>query len=194
MTAPELGYPAHELLEAAVGYALQAVAGTAPELMTQPTPCRGWDLGMLLRHGTESLAALAEGITSGQLSMVPQPEDGQAACHPAAAFRARAAALLRACDGAGRPHVIAIAGRCLTRDAVAGAGALEIAMHGWDISRACGRREPIPVPLAGMLLELSPVLVPCADRAPLFAAPVAIDATAGDSDRLAAFLGRDPAA
>jgi hypothetical protein len=36
------------------------------------------------------------------------------------------------------------------------------------------------------------VLVPRTGRHPLFAAPVTVAATAGPSDRLAAFLGRSP--
>jgi hypothetical protein len=69
-------------------------------------------------------------------------------------------------------------------------GALEIAVHGWDISQACGRREPIPDGLALDLLEVAPLLVTTADRHVLFAAPVSASAAASPSDRLAAFLGR----
>jgi hypothetical protein len=75
---------------------------------------------------------------------------------------------------------------------MAAAAALEVAVHGWDISRACGQRQPIPRALATDLLAIAPVLVPRAGRHPLCAAPVAVAATAGPSDRLAAFLGRTP--
>ena len=74
------------------------------------------------------------------------------------------------------------------------AAALEVAVHGWDISRACGQRRPIPPALAAGLLVIAPVLVPGTDRHPLFAAPVTVTTTASPSDRLAAFLGRTPAA
>jgi uncharacterized protein (TIGR03086 family) len=86
-----------------------------------------------------------------------------------------------------------IADRLLPASAMAGAGALEIAVHGWDISRACGRCQPIPRALAGDLLAIAPLLVPSAGRHPLFAAPVSVPPEAGPSDRLAAFLGRTPA-
>jgi len=75
---------------------------------------------------------------------------------------------------------------------MAATAALEVAVHGWDISRACGQRQPIPRALAIDLLAIAPVLVPRAGRHPLFAAPVAVAATASPSDRLAAFLGRSP--
>ena len=80
----------------------------------------------------------------------------------------------------------------LAASVMAGAAALEVAVHGWDISRACGQRQPIPRALAIDLLAIAPVLVPRAGRHPLFAAPVTVPATAGPSDQLAAFLGRAP--
>ena len=87
-----------------------------------------------------------------------------------------------------------IADRSLPLSAVAGLGALEIAQHGWDISRACGTRRPIPRALAAGLLAIAPLLVAEAGRGPLFAPPVIPAPAAGPSDRLAAFLGRDPRA
>ena len=75
---------------------------------------------------------------------------------------------------------------------MAGAAALEVAVHGWDMSRACGQRHPIPRALATGLLAIAPLLVPHVGRHPLSAAPATVPATAGPSDQLAAFLGRAP--
>jgi uncharacterized protein (TIGR03086 family) len=181
------------LLEPAIGYALAAAASVTPEFLSRPTPCRRWDLGMLLRHASESLAAICEGIDAGCIGLYPGVEDPDVASDPARAFRGRAGRLLGACAGSGREHeVVHIADRLLPASAMAGAGALEIAVHGWDISRACGRCQPIPRTLAADLLAIAPLLVPSADRQPLFAAPVSVPPEAGPSDRLAAFLGRTP--
>jgi hypothetical protein len=171
---------------------------------------------MLLRHVAESLAVLQEGLTSRRIALHPGPEDTAVTTDPLAAFRARAARLLATsrahagghgadgperhghpvnglCRAAALTHgVILIGGHWLPGDIAAGAGALEVAMHGWDIARACGRPEPIPLPLAARLLQLGPLLVPPAGRAPLFAEPVPVPAAAGPSDQLAAFLGRPP--
>jgi hypothetical protein len=73
---------------------------------------------------------------------------------------------------------------------MAGAAALEIAVHGWDVSQACGHHRPIPRDLAVDLLVISALLVPDGNRHPLFAAPVFVAETAGPSERLIAFLGR----
>jgi uncharacterized protein (TIGR03086 family) len=181
------------LLEPAIGYALTAAEAVTPEFLPCATPCRGWDLRTLLRHACESLAAVCEGIDAGCIGLYPDAEDADVASDPARAFRDRAARLLAACAAPGRDHeVVRIADRLLPAGAMASAGALEIAVHGWDISRACGCCQPIPRALAGDLLALAPLLVPDADRHPLFAAPVSVRPEASPSDQLAAFLGRTP--
>src|SRR6266702_3851478 len=62
------------LLEPSIGYALGAVLAVTPELLSRPTPCRGWDLRMLLRHASESLAAIGEGIEAGRVGLHPAAE------------------------------------------------------------------------------------------------------------------------
>jgi uncharacterized protein (TIGR03086 family) len=194
MTQPApAAWPAEgaRLLEPSISYALGAVAAVTLELLSRPTPCQGWDLGMLLRHASESLAAIGEGVETGRVGLHPAAEDGDLAADPARAFRDRASRLLDAWTRPGhRRRVIEIAGCPLAAGVMAGAAALEVAVHGWDISRACGQRQPIPRALATDLLAIAPVLVPRADRHPLFAVPVTVPATADPSDRLAAFLGR----
>jgi len=44
------------LLRPAIGYALAAADAITPGMLRWPTPCRGWDLLMLLRHVNESTA------------------------------------------------------------------------------------------------------------------------------------------
>jgi uncharacterized protein (TIGR03086 family) len=179
------------LLEPAIGYALAATATVTPEFLSRPTPCQGWDLRMLLRHACESVAAICEGLDAGCIDLYPSGEDADVASDPGRAFRDRAGRLLGACANAGRQHeVIRIADGLLPTSAMAGAGALEIAVHGWDVSRACGHCQPIPSALAADLLAIAPLLVPGTDRQPLFAPPVSVPPEADSSDRLAAFLGR----
>jgi uncharacterized protein (TIGR03086 family) len=179
------------LLDRAIGYAAGVAGEVAPELLPRPTPCRGWDLEMLLRHANESLAALHEGIGAGRAGLVPAAAEGEPAADLARIFRDRADRLRSAWASAGRRRrVVYIADRPLAASVMEGVAALEIAVHGWDMSQACGHRRPIPQPLAADLLTLAPLLVPETGRHPLFAAPSAVPPGAGPSDRLAAFLGR----
>jgi len=76
---------------------------------------------------------------------------------------------------------------------VTSAGAIDVAVHGWDVARACGSTQPIPEQLAQDMLEISPLLVTRDDRPERFAAPIPVPPQASASDRLVAYLGRDPA-
>jgi uncharacterized protein (TIGR03086 family) len=183
------------VLEHAVSYALTAAAAATPDLLPRPTPCRGWDLRMLLLHACESVAALTEGFDDGSIGLHPSEADRGMAADPAQILRDRAVTLLGACRFAGQEPdpcraVISVGGCPLAAGVLIAAGALEIAVHGWDISQACGRREPIPHLLAVQLLHVAPLLVAVDDRDPLFAAPRSVAAGAGPSDKLTAFLGR----
>jgi len=73
---------------------------------------------------------------------------------------------------------------------VACTGAVEIAVHGWDVRAARGRGGPIPPALAAQMLRLCPLLV--AGREGLFGAPVHVPSQASPGDRLVAYLGRTP--
>jgi uncharacterized protein (TIGR03086 family) len=185
-------------LDQAVRYALAAAEAVSPQLMRRPTPCRGWDLRMLLLHASESLDALGEGLTGGRIALLPAAATDQELADPAQAFGRRARALLATCHAAqqdGQPltrPTIAIADCPLATGLMITAGAIEIAVHGWDVAWACGHRQEIPPELAAELLEAAPLLIAAAGRAPLFGPPIAVPATASPSDRLAAFLGRSP--
>jgi uncharacterized protein (TIGR03086 family) len=193
LTAPAWPTDGTPLLEPSVTYAVGVVLAVTPELLSRPTPCREWDLRMLLRHSSESLATLGEGIETGRIGPDPAAEDGELVADPARTFRDRAGRLLEVWTNPGhRRQIIQIVDCPLTASLMAATAALEIAVHGWDISQACGQCKPIPGGLATALLAIAPALVPRADRHRLFAAPVPAAAAAGPSDRLAAYLGRSP--
>jgi uncharacterized protein (TIGR03086 family) len=180
------------LLERAISYAARTVLDVTPALLPRPTPCRGWNLDMLLSHASESLAALHDGAVTGHLAVIPGAPDAAAAADPARAFRDRAGRLLAAQATAGRRRALDIGDLRLPAVAMECAGAIEVAVHGWDISQACGRRRPIPDALAGSLLAIAPLLIPETGRHPLFGPPVTPAASASAGDRLVAYLGREP--
>jgi uncharacterized protein (TIGR03086 family) len=211
------------LLADAISYALGNVEPVTPDLLARPTPCRQWNLRMLLQHGCESLAALEEGFATGcvRLTAAGDCPDGSGpdgswpeaggpdgswpdgswpeaggpdgswpeAGGPAGVFVTRARSLLACWARAGSPAV-AIGGLPLAAEIVAAAGALEIAVHGWDVAQASGSRLAIPPSLAARLLQVAPLLVAGTDRPQLFAAPVAVRCEASASEKLTAFLGR----
>jgi uncharacterized protein (TIGR03086 family) len=182
-----------EPLGRAISYAVGAVSDVTPALLPRPTPCRGWNLEMLLKHACESLAAVQEGMVTGCVGLIPASWDLDLAVDPARSFRDRAGQLLAArAAGSRRQRIVDVADLTLPAIVMEYAGAVEITIHGWDISQACGQRRPIPDMLAIDLLAVAPLLIPETGRRPLFDAPVAATAPAGPGDRLVAYLGRRP--
>jgi uncharacterized protein (TIGR03086 family) len=110
---------------------------------------------------------------------------------PVETLRDQAAQLLCAVYGYdGAMRFVAVAGLPVPAGLVACTGAIEIAVHGWDVSAARGVVRPIPAVLATRMLRLGPLVV--AGREGLFAGPVEVPAQASPGDRLVGFLGRDP--
>jgi uncharacterized protein (TIGR03086 family) len=182
------------LLEQAISYAGRSVLDVRPGLLPRPTPCQGWNLEMLLRHANESLAALHDATVTGHVALTSATPGRDPAAGLARTFRDRAVRLLAARATADHRHqVLDIGDLALPAIAMECAGAIEIAVHGWDISWACGQHRPIPDALAASLLAVAPLLIPEAGRRPQFSPPVSATAQAGPGDRLVAYLGRKPA-
>lgn len=193
------------LLAGALRYALSACALVKPTELGSPTPCVQWDIGALLWHLGESVADLAAALRTGTLEAWPEgPAPARAETRltvngvtgpssPLGALRERAAELLCACyDGGPAERFVAVGGLPLPVGIVACTGAVEIAVHGWDVSAALGRGGTIPPGLATRLLALCPLLT--ASREGLFASPVPVSPEASPGDRLLGYLGRDPGA
>ncbi|GAA1877177.1 TIGR03086 family metal-binding protein [Actinomadura bangladeshensis] len=177
------------LLDRAIGFALTTVQAVTPDMLARRTPCAAWDLGMLLVHLGESLAALHEGMSAGRVGRESEP--GTPPDDPVSALRVRAVRVLRASAAL---DAVAVGDRRLPGGMLARAGALEVAVHGWDIAQATGKPRPIPPLLAEDLLAVCPLVLPEPPRGPLFAAPVEPPPDAFGGERLVALLGRRPMA
>ena len=196
------------LLAGAVSYMLGVCAPLGPGEMALPTPCPHWDLARLLGHLCESMADLETALRTGHLDLDGPP--GRTGGDPVEALRDRAAELL--CSGycyGGPERFVAVGGLPMPAGVVACTGAVEIAVHGWDVSAARARagrgrgrgstggagdiqETPIPAALATRMLRLGPLLV--AGREGLFGVPVEVPAQASPGDRLVGYLGRHPGA
>jgi len=184
------------VLERAVAYTLGSLALVTPDVLARPTPCRHWDLYDLLEHLHDSMSALQEAVEVGRVDTSPAAAVGDVIL----LVRAQAIRLLGTWANADDPAAVAVASALpssggdslMTAPLVAGAGAIEVTVHGWDVARACGRQRPIPDELADELLDLAVLFIRTRDRPGRFGPPIGlpVDATAGD--RLLAFLGRRP--
>lgn len=118
---------------------------------------------------------------------------GESAARLVTAFHAASERLLGAWrSGAARRDPLRVGGLPLAVDTVGAVGAIEIAVHGWDVAMACGHRRPMGDGLANDILRLARLLVGDGDRYPMFAAPLDVSPQASPSERLVAFLGRGP--
>lgn len=157
--------------------------------LSLPTPCDAWDLRQLLLHMDESLRAIGEAAELGHVAVDPLPgrdDPGllvdrivQRACRTRTAWQQR---LTSAPMGIGDLR--------LGRDTVALVGALEIAVHGWDVSSATGQGRVLPEDLAVRLYDVALAVVTPDERGRRFRPPVVTPPSASASTRLLAYLGR----
>ena len=183
------------LLERAISYTLGNLPNVSPAAWSQPTPCRDWDLAALLAHMSESLVALQEAGDVGRVALSPVGEHGNpGAADPVSALRAQAGQLLgRWADT--DADLVSVGGCPVSTSIVTSVGAVEIAVHGWDVARSIGRdpgfdADLVSAALAGALQvpEGDTRLAPGAAFRPGVPAPD----DAPEMDRLLAVLGRSP--
>ncbi|WP_432197605.1 TIGR03086 family metal-binding protein [Streptomyces sp. bgisy027] len=172
-----------ELLERSLAYTLGSVAEIGSVNLGRGTPCAEWDLGELLTHIDDSLEALYEGLTGGRIGLFPRADR-------VCGLRTRACAVLGAWAAGPAEERVLVGERPLDVRVTGAVGAVEIAVHGWDVAQACGRPRPIPAALAAELLSVARLVVAEEDRGVRFGAPVDVAPRARADVRLLAFLGR----
>lgn len=180
-----------ELLERAIGYTRASLVLVTEADLGRPTPCRGWVLRDLLTHMDDSLAAMADAARATSLSLVPSepPSDGgdllDSICHRARGLLAHWHPVADVPDGP-----VGLGDLSLSRELLGSVGALEIALHGWDVAESIGRPRSIP---PGLAMDLWPVArdhVTDADRPVRFGVPVEVSDWATPTARLLAHAGR----
>ena len=180
------------LLHRAASYALSAVDTVVPDQWTRPTPCAGWDLGTLLRHVGESVAAAREAIACGRIGLFPSCADAVADAVADPATRCRTAIIALLEEWSSCSAEVGVADRRMARRTLVAVMALELTVHGWDIVQAGGGGPAIPSALARDLLDFAPYVVPDGNRGRLFAPPVPLSRPTGPDTELLALLGRSP--
>jgi uncharacterized protein (TIGR03086 family) len=184
-------------LEKAHDHALETteaiVANVAPEQLALPTPCADFDVRTLLGHmiaGNERFAAVARGepIESRPAMATFAGDDA------APAYRASAAEMAAAFrePGALERSVLLPIGEVPGEVALA-IHTVETIVHGWDLAKATGQPTEIEPELFAVAWEATrgvgdDLRGPGRPFGPAVSAPP----TASDTDRLVAWLGRQP--
>ena len=184
-------HDALELLERAIGYTRVQLQVVSPPMLARVTPCVDWTLADLLDHMAEGLDALtAAADLDGDLGRYARVALAPSPVRVVDRLRERACSMLGAWSAIAHDDA-AVADRAGSSSLLACAGALEVAVHGWDVSQTTGACEPLPAALARDLVAWVDVLVGDADRPGRFDHPVAGPAV-GPSSRLLQLLGREP--
>ena len=183
--------------EYAVTSTAEIVKGVRPGQGTAPTPCAEWDVRALLSHVIGTLW-LAEGLLTGQAPRYPMAPGGLPAADPggddpvAAYAEASAAALAAAGAGDALTRVHATPLGDMPGPVLAGFTTLDITVHGWDLARATGQPADLDGRLAAHVLGFAEQAVTPDTRAPRIGPAVPVPDDAPVTQRLVAFLGRQP--
>ncbi|MER5383201.1 TIGR03086 family metal-binding protein [Streptomyces sp. NPDC002688] len=184
-----------ELLTRAHARLRDVVAGVPEGAWGAPTPCGEWTVRQVLNHARLDQQAYGAAVTgSGWPDADPfHPVDGLEA--DAAAALDKVLADVAAVYGglsADAEEVATPLGPLPFRVAAA-AGAMDAAVHAWDIAVATGQESPLDDDLAaGIGLAADRLADHLRDAFGVFAAAREVPEGAGRAEALLAFLGRDP--
>jgi uncharacterized protein (TIGR03086 family) len=186
-----------EAFERAVAATAGVVKGVRPEQLAASTPCTEWDTTALLNHLVGTLWT-AEGLFTDTPPRHSMPPGGLPAADllggdAAAAYAEAAAAALAAAAGDTLTRVHATPLGDMPGEMLAGFATLDIAVHGWDLAAATGQDIRLGDDLAGHVLAVAEQTMPDeASRGGRIGMPVPVGAGASVTDRLVAYLGRQP--
>ena len=180
----------------AIASTADIVKATPAGQMSAPTPCTKWDVRALLNHVIGTLW-LAEGLFADHTPRHPMtpgglPPGDLAGDDPAAAYAEASAAALAAAagDALTRGHVTPLGQ--MPGPALAGFTTLDILVHGWDLATATGQPADLDGRLAAHVLGFAEQAITPDTRAPRIGLALTVTPGAPVTNRLVAFLGRNP--
>lgn len=187
----------YEALDRAVASTAGIVKAVRPDQAHAPTPCTEWDVRDLLNHIIGTLW-LFEALLSGRAprhSMAPGglPGTDLAGQDPFAAYAEASAVALTAAsagDTLTRVHTTPLGD--MPGPALAGFTTLDITVHGWDLAQATSQPADLDDALAAHVLAFAERAITPDSRAPRIGRAVPAAADAPLTERLVAFLGRQP--
>jgi uncharacterized protein (TIGR03086 family) len=172
------------------------VKAVTAEQFHLPTPCSEWDVRQVLNHllGTCLLGAGLLGDTKPSVDVMPGqvPSVDLVGDDPAAAYGEAVEKLLAAADDAAwsRPHRTPLGE--MPGAALGGFTTLDILVHGWDLAKATGQDHTLDPDLAVDVLGFARQAITEQMRGARIGPEIAVDGAATPTDRLVAFLGRQP--
>jgi uncharacterized protein (TIGR03086 family) len=160
------------------------LANAAPERLSAPSPCQGWDAQGVIDHVVAGNQLV---LRRAGLEPVPLPDDARAAHSQSAA----AAHAVFAAPG-GLTRVFDTAAGSIPGTVFISLRTIDALVHGWDLAVATGQRADLDPELAAELLVVAKQLMSPQFRGPgrSFADEQPCPDDRPPADQLAAFLGR----
>ncbi len=172
-------------------HASSVISGVRSDQLDTPTPCREWTVRDLLAHTTGVVINMGCGAAGRPLlpDVNAIPLEGDVGTQ----FRTEADRTLAAWTTRGLDGEANVGAGPMPATAAISINLLDTATHSWDIAHATGQAAALPDELAVFILELSRGIV--SDDIRSFAGfdpAIQVPDGAGATDRLVAFLGRQP--
>lgn len=174
----------------------ELTSGLTEADLDRPTPCTEWDVRALVSHtigAMEMYAAFADGGPSPDFEAMMSGQDLLAG-DPNGAVVASCARSQRAWSQPGvLQRELATPWGPMSGERVASQSTFSTLVHGWDLAVSLGLDPELPQHLLDLSWGFADDLVPVLREVGVVAAPVEVGQGATPTQRLVAFLGRDPA-
>ena len=168
------------------------VADVRPKHLSLPTPCSEWDVQALLVHMLGSIDSFGAHAARTPAAETPAREVSDNVLEVYDDATSAALAAWRA-PGALDGDVTLGVGISVPAEVAAGISTADCIVHGWDLRRARGGDLELDPELAEHVLGISSAIVTPDFRGPrTFGPEVTVSDDASPTERLVAFLGRQP--
>jgi uncharacterized protein (TIGR03086 family) len=179
-----------QALDEAFAHAARVVDGVRAEQLDAPTPCPEWDLRTLLRHMTGVVVNMGRGAAGEELLF---DRDAYELGDVGAGFRAAVDRTLAAWRARGLDGEVDVGAGPMPVTAAISVNLVDTSTHAWDVAKATGQPAALPEELAATVLAVAEGFVgPELRQAVGIAPPVPVADDAPATDRLVAFMGRQP--
>jgi len=168
----------------------RVLRGVQAEHFDQPTPCPDWDVRALVGHFAGVVVNMGRGA-SGEALLAPDeafPVDDDLAGR----FRTEADRTLAAWRAQGVEGEVDVGAGPMPATIAIGVNLVDTSTHTWDLARATGQPADLPDDVATVALEVAGGFVPQVREIVGIDPPVPVPDDASPTDRLVAFMGRQP--
>jgi uncharacterized protein (TIGR03086 family) len=168
----------------------EVLRGVAPDDFDKPTPCPDWDVRALVSHFAGVVVNMGRGA-GGEALLAPD-EAFPVGEDLAGRFRTEADRTLAAWRDQGLEGEVDVGAGPMPASLAIGVNLVDTSTHTWDVAKATGQGTELPGDVATTAFEVAQGFVPQLRQVVGIAPPVPVGDDASPTDRLVAFMGRQP--